>query len=123
MEYLKDDESLDSLCKAFPDLLCERKNIIADLTVPIVDYHSGIFTKFSFRSGKFLNSHSNDCIRTCVVYAMFLLGNTPSENQYVVKYDKDTQNAEVVELKDLMYGAFSCEPVKGTFFKMAVGEL
>ncbi|MEO0688485.1 MAG: hypothetical protein AAFY76_26320, partial [Cyanobacteria bacterium J06649_11] len=116
--YLQNDKSLRSLCQVFPDLRPEMKRAIFGKINPIVDHHSGIFTKFSFKNGRFVNSNLEQCIKTSAVYSMFLLGNTPSDTHYMVSYDKKTREAKTVEMNDLIYGVFAEEPVYGTILKV-----
>ena len=118
MMFVGDYNSLENLCKVFPFLRGTMKDILFGSVVPDLVHHSGVFTQFLYQDIGFASGDIDSLARVAAVYSIFLLGNTPMEKHYLVNYDKEERKATSVELRDLLYGVFTKEPVHGTIFKV-----
>ena len=85
---------------------------------PKVEYQQGIYTCFKFSDADFFESNVEGCCRVAAMYSFFLLGQSPSDNMYPVRFNPDTQEVSVMPLDSLLWSAFYNEACYGAIYKV-----
>ena len=85
---------------------------------PKVEYQQGIYTCFKFSDADFFGSNVEGCCRVAAMYSFFLLGQSPSDNMYPVRFNPDTQEVCVMPLDILLWSAFYNEACYGAIYKV-----
>ena len=85
---------------------------------PKVEYQQGIYTCFKFSDADFFESNVEGCCRVAAMYSFFLLGQSPSDKMYPVRFNPDTQEVCVMPLDTLLWSAFYNEACYGAIYKV-----
>ena len=85
---------------------------------PKVDTQHGIYTCFEFPDANFFRENEEGCCRVAAMYSFVLLGHSPSDSMYTVRFNPDSQEICVVPLDKLLLDAFCKRPSYGAIYKV-----
>ena len=85
---------------------------------PKIDLQHGIYTCFEFSDANFFEENQEGCCRVAAMYSFFLLGHSPTNALYTVRFNPDTQEVCVVPLDRLLWDVFYNQPCYGTIYKV-----
>ena len=88
------------------------------LFYPKIDLQHGIYTFFEFPDADFFEANEEGCCRVAAMYSFFLLGHSPSNAIYTVRFNPDTQEVCAVPLDKLLWDVFYNQPCYGTIYKV-----
>jgi hypothetical protein len=74
--------------------------------LPKIRYQKGVVTSFVFPDAELFKEKKNECCRVAAMYSFFLLGHSPQDDIYTVRYNPDTQEVCVVALETLLTDVF-----------------
>ena len=74
--------------------------------LPKIQYQKGVVTTFVFPDAEFFKEKKSECCRVAAMYSFFLLGHSPQDDVYTVRYNPDTQEVCIVALETLLTDVF-----------------
>ncbi len=74
--------------------------------LPTIRFQKGVVTSFVFPDAEFFKENKSECCRVAAMYSFFLLGHSPQDDTYTVRYNPDTQEVCVVALATLLADVF-----------------
>ena len=74
--------------------------------LPTIRFQKGMVTSFVFPDAEFFKENKSECCRVAAMYSFFLLGHSPQDDTYTVRYNPDTQEVCVVALETLLADVF-----------------
>ncbi len=74
--------------------------------LPTIRFQKGVVTSFVFPDAEFFKETKSECCRVAAMYSFFLLGHSPQDDTYTVRYNPDTQEVCVVALETLLADVF-----------------
>ena len=88
------------------------------LFYPKIDNQHGIYTCFEFSDADFFRANEEGCCRVAAIYSFFLLGHSPSDTMYTVRFNADTQEVCAMPLDKLLWDVFHKQPCYGAIYKV-----
>jgi hypothetical protein len=86
--------------------------------LPKIRYQNGVVTSFVFPDAEFFKENKHECCRVAAMYSFFLLGHSPQDDVYTVRYNPDTQEVCVVALETLLTDVFYGRKCYGSIYNV-----
>ena len=86
--------------------------------LPTIQYQKGVVTSFVFPDAEFFREKKNGCCRVAAMYSFFLLGHSPQDDVYTVRYNPVTQEVCVVALETLLTDIFYGRRCYGSLYNV-----
>ena len=86
--------------------------------IPTIHAQYGSRTLFRFTDADFFYRHIDACCRVAAVYAFFLLGHGKDSKTYMIRYDRDTQQACEVKMEKILADTFYNRNCYGSLYRV-----
>jgi hypothetical protein len=86
--------------------------------LPKIRYQNGVVTSFVFPDAEFFKENKDECCRVAAMYSFFLLGHSPKDDVYTVRYNPDTQEVCIVALETLLTDVFYGRKCYGSIYNV-----